>query len=81
MRNLKIFIGLCSVILITGCGTIKKFDTSNEYQQAVRYEKPLVLPRELQGNIIATDYEIPEVGETNHSHDVSIVPPGSKIKK
>ena len=79
MRLRFIFLS-CAVFFIVGCeSTLDKFSKSDEYKKSVSHNDPLVIPKDLNKEVIEDRYPMPRVECEDEGHS-SVIPPGSKIK-
>ncbi|CAL7963952.1 conserved hypothetical protein [Gammaproteobacteria bacterium] len=74
MRYLKFNIVFVLVFLLVGCNAIQKLDKSDEYKDAPTHDKRLVLPKDMNANVIENHYLVPKANSKG-STDVSIEPP------
>lgn len=77
MRNLKLSIIFVFMILsVVGCGSaVDKLDINDEYKKAASHDKSLILPNDINGNVIEDYYPVPKVENSQQKINVSTVPP------
>ena len=74
MKYFKLsFILVGAALLVAGCSAINKLDKSDEYKKAEPYNKPLILPGDLNSGSIENHYPVPRVDDAGQV--VSTLPP------
>ncbi|MDR1057611.1 MAG: hypothetical protein LBL17_03535 [Coxiellaceae bacterium] len=81
MKLVKFSVVLFSVLVFSGCNAVKKLDKSNAHLRANLYDRPFVLPKDINSSFIENHYPIPQADSNNGPVNVSILPPGSKIRE
>jgi uncharacterized lipoprotein len=77
----KKILWLALIGLVVGCSWTDRFERSTAYKNSeASASSDLVLPETLKGSSRENYYPIPEIRSNAPSHEVSLIPPGSKIK-
>ena len=75
MKYLKFNIIFFSLtFLLVGCSALSKLDNTDEYKNAPAHDKRLILPKDMNTNVIENHYLLPKA-DSNHPIGVSIEPP------